>query len=112
MDWAPDLREEAVPLAKTPGPDDPFILRRVEIALNGRTWTWLSRESSVPRTTFMSASATPYFSVNVLARISKGLRVEIGYFFPEELSRRPASQVAGRARRAVVRVSYSKRSRG
>lgn len=71
-----------------------FILLRIEQALNGRTWAWLARKSGVPRSTLMTQSATPHFSLDVLASVAHSLGRPIGYFFPQGLSADEAGRSA------------------
>ena len=65
-----------------------FILARIELALDGRTWAWLARTSGTPKSTLATQAAIPRFSVEVLAKVSSALGREIGWFFPNTRRRR------------------------
>ncbi len=65
-----------------------FILARIELALDGRTWAWLARTSGTPKSTLATQAAIPRFSVEVLAKVSSALGREIEWFFPKIRRRR------------------------
>ncbi len=65
-----------------------FILARIELALDGRTWAWLARTSGTPKSTLATQAAISRFNVQVLTKVSSALGREIGWFFPDARRRR------------------------
>ena len=65
-----------------------FILARIELALDGRSWGWLARTSGTPKSTLATQAAVPRFSVEVLIKVSSALGREMGWFLPNTRRRR------------------------
>ena len=61
------------------------IRERIELALGGRSWSWLARTAGVPQSTLASQAAKPKFSVHVLLRVAAALERDVYCFLPKEL---------------------------
>ena len=78
------------------------IRSRIELALAGRSWSWLSRTADVPQSTLASQAAKPKFSVHVLLRVASALERDLNYFLPEAVRPEPGS---GAAEDAIDRIA-------
>ena len=61
------------------------IRMKIELALGGRSWNWLSRTAGVAQSTLASQATKPKFSVQVLVGVAAALEKDVNYFLPEEL---------------------------
>jgi len=54
-----------------------LALGRIESALNGRPWSWLSEKSGVPQSTLSAQINRPKFTVDVLVAIADALEMSV-----------------------------------
>jgi hypothetical protein len=61
-------------------------LKRIELALKGKSWLWLSEQTGVPQSTLQTQKNVsgdhPRFSLETLASIAQTLKRPISYFLP------------------------------
>ena len=62
------------------------IRMKIELALGGRSWNWLSRTAGVAQSTLASQATKPKFSIQVLVGVAAALEKDVNYFLPEEFS--------------------------
>ncbi len=57
-----------------------YIRARIEQALGGRSWNWLSRTAGIPQSTLASQVAKPRFSVDVLLLVATALEKDLNHY--------------------------------
>jgi hypothetical protein len=60
-------------------------LKRIELALEGRSWLWLSEKTKIPQSTLQTQKnvrGDPKFSLEVLAAVAEALGKPLAYFLP------------------------------
>ncbi len=68
------------------------IKDRVTLALGPRSWSWLARQSGIPKSTLLTQARRPKFALDVFLLIAHTLGKDIAYFLPPDVSSRPGSE--------------------
>lgn len=68
------------------------IRRRIEMLLDGRSWTWLAAKAGIPQSTLATQAGKPRFSVDVLLRVAHALDVDLVDLMPAPASQGQDSQ--------------------
>ena len=65
------------------------IVKKIDLALRGRSWNWLAKKSGISQPTLNTqknpSGTSPKITLTTLLAISPVLEKPLGYFFPEEI---------------------------
>lgn len=87
-----------------------FITKRIELALRGRSWSWLADQIGVRQSSLSTQKNDSRYSIETLVEVSRVLRKPIPYFLPGQTGR-PRDTVAEEAFYRVVEiVEWAKRT--
>ena len=84
------------------------VRARIELALGGRSWRWLSTAAAIPYSTLAEQAAKPKFSLDVLVAVAEVLERDIAYFLPHaslaEVRRTASDDALDRIRRILAEL--------